>query len=54
MDLSQSVNNVSNNDLDKESKATLDLADLFRTLDDLDQELGKIIDWLLEKEANIR
>ena len=50
----QSGNNISNNGSGKEGNVTLGLANLFRTLDDLDHQLGGIKQLLLEKEANIR
>ena len=48
------THNISNNDSCKESNTTPGLINLFQTLDYLDQELGDIKRWLLEKEANIR
>ena len=42
------------NDSGKENNTTPGFADLFRTIDNFDQELGEIKHWLLEKEVNIR
>ena len=47
-------NNTSNDGSGEENNATPGLADLFRTLEDLDQELGDMERWLLEKDAIIR